>query len=181
MHIILDRDGVINKDSDAYIKSPDEWFALPGCLAAIARFTQAGWKIAVATNQSGIGRGMYSEEILKAIHEKLLQAVAREGGVIDFIVFCPHIPQDDCECRKPKPGLVRKIKQYWGISLEGVPFVGDSIRDLQAGVALGCQPILVETGKGISARHQLADYPALSHTLCYADLSAVADALLPKS
>lgn len=146
--IILDRDGVINHDSDQFIKSPDEWKPLPGSLEAIARLTQAGYRIVVATNQSGVGRGLFDMPTLNAIHEKMHKACAQVGGRIDAVFFCPHAADSDCECRKPKSGMIREIAERYAMDLKGVPSVGDSLRDLEASSRLGAQPILVLTGKG---------------------------------
>lgn len=172
--IILDRDGVINHDSDAYIKSVDEWQPLPGAIAAIARLHRAGWTIAVATNQSGLARGYYDEAELHAMHDKLRALLAGQGADIGLIAFCPHGPDDGCDCRKPNTGLLLQIAEHYQTSLTGVWFVGDSLRDLQAAVAVEAQPVLVTTGKGeVTARKEL---PA--GTLVFHDLAAVADALL---
>jgi D-glycero-D-manno-heptose 1,7-bisphosphate phosphatase len=146
--IILDRDGVINEDSDEYIKSPDEWHALPGSLAAIARLHQAGWTIAVASNQSGLARGYFDTTTLAAIHQKLRRELAALGGAIDAFFVCPHGPDDGCLCRKPLPGLFQDIADRYDVSLAQVPAIGDSLRDLQASAALGCQPWVVQTGNG---------------------------------
>ncbi len=146
--IILDRDGVINQDSDSYVKTVDEWIPLPGSLEAIVRLNQAGYHVVVATNQSGIGRGYYDLATLDAIHQKMHQLLGKLGGHVDGIMFCPHTPDDNCECRKPKTGMYREIARRWGISLEGVPVIGDSHRDLEAAVAVGGKAILVKTGKG---------------------------------
>jgi D-glycero-D-manno-heptose 1,7-bisphosphate phosphatase len=146
--IILDRDGVINFDSDAYIKSPDEWKPIPGSLEAIARLNQAGYHVVVATNQSGIGRGLFEMATLNAIHEKMHRALAGVGGRIDAVFFCPHAQDADCRCRKPKPGLFEEIASRLNVSMQGVPSVGDALRDLQATAAVGGRPILVLTGKG---------------------------------
>jgi D-glycero-D-manno-heptose 1,7-bisphosphate phosphatase len=146
--IILDRDGVINYDSDQYIKSPEEWRPIPGSLDAVARLTQWGWRVVVATNQSGVGRGLFEMDTLNAIHDKMLRAAAHAGGRIDSIFFCPHTNADKCSCRKPKPGMLKEIAQRYNLDLAGVPAIGDSLRDLQAAVAVGAQPILVLTGKG---------------------------------
>ena len=150
--IILDRDGVINFDSDAYIKRPEEWKAIPGSLEAIALLTQAGYHVAVATNQAGVGRGLFEMATLNAIHDKMHRAVGLAGGRIDAVFYCPHAQEADCSCRKPKPGLLEEIARRFGISLEGVPSIGDSLRDLQAAAAVGAQPILVLTGKGTKTR-----------------------------
>lgn len=145
---ILDRDGVINHDSDAYVKSPDEWVPIPGSLEAIARLSQAGWKVVVASNQSGLARGLFSTETLNAIHAKLRHELAQLGGHVDAIFVCPHGPDDGCECRKPKPGMFIDIARRYDTSLQDVPAVGDSWRDLQAAASAGCSPWLVMTGNG---------------------------------
>lgn len=147
--VILDRDGVINEDSDAYIKTPDEWQAVPGSLAAIARLSRAGWRVVVASNQSGLARGYFSMDTLNAIHAKMRRELAQAGGHLDAIFVCPHGPDDGCRCRKPAPGLFEDIARRYDVNLAGVPTVGDSLRDLQAAVQLGCKPWLVRTGKGL--------------------------------
>jgi D-glycero-D-manno-heptose 1,7-bisphosphate phosphatase len=146
--VVLDRDGVINVDSDAFIKSPDEWVAIPGSLEAIARLNQAGYRVAIASNQSGIGRGLFDMAALNAMHEKMNRAAATVGGRIDAVFFCPHTQEDECECRKPKPGMLQQIVERFEIDPADTPMVGDSLRDLQAGAALGFAPHLVLTGKG---------------------------------
>lgn len=146
--IILDRDGVINVDSDAFIKTPDEWAPIPGSLEAIARLNQAGYRVAVASNQSGIGRGLFDMAALNAMHVKMNRAAAAVGGRIDAVFFCPHTAEDHCECRKPKPGLLKMIIERFEIDPAVTPVVGDALRDLQAGVALGFPTHLVLTGKG---------------------------------
>ncbi|MDR5770569.1 MULTISPECIES: D-glycero-beta-D-manno-heptose 1,7-bisphosphate 7-phosphatase [unclassified Caballeronia] len=146
--VILDRDGVINVDSDAFIKSPDEWVAIPGSLEAIARLNQAGFRVAIASNQSGIGRGLFDMAALNAMHQKMNRATAAVGGRIDAIFFCPHTAEDQCDCRKPKPGMLQQIIERFEIDPEDTPVVGDSLRDLQAGAALGFPLHLVLTGKG---------------------------------
>ncbi|NMG43556.1 D-glycero-beta-D-manno-heptose 1,7-bisphosphate 7-phosphatase [Aromatoleum toluvorans] len=168
--IILDRDGVINYDSDQFIKSPDEWKPLPGSLEAIARLNQWGWRVVVASNQSGVGRGLFGMDTLNAINEKMVKSLAQVGGRLDAIFFCPHSADSTCDCRKPKPGLFLQIAERFNVSLDRVPAVGDSLRDLQAGAAVGCKPYLVLTGKGMKTR----DDPALPEgTLIYPDLAAV--------
>ncbi|SAK44678.1 D,D-heptose 1,7-bisphosphate phosphatase [Caballeronia fortuita] len=146
--VILDRDGVINVDSDAFIKSPDEWVAIPGSLEAIARLNQSGYRVAIASNQSGIGRGLFDMAALNAMHQKMNRAVAAVGGRIDAVFFCPHTAEDQCECRKPRPGMLQQIIERFEIDPEDTPVVGDSLRDLQAGAALGFPVHLVLTGKG---------------------------------
>ncbi|CAH2786909.1 MAG: Histidinol-phosphatase (EC [uncultured Caballeronia sp.] len=146
--VILDRDGVINVDSDAFIKSPDEWVAIPGSLEAIARLNQAGYRVAIASNQSGIGRCLFDMAALNAMHEKMNRAAAAVGGRIDAVFFCPHTQEDECECRKPKPGMLQQIVERFEIDPADTPMVGDSLRDLQAGATLGFELHLVLNGKG---------------------------------
>ncbi|QGD71659.1 D-glycero-beta-D-manno-heptose 1,7-bisphosphate 7-phosphatase [Bordetella holmesii] len=150
--IILDRDGVINRDSDAFVKSPDEWVALPGSLEAIARLSQSGWRVVVATNQSGLARGLFDMDTLNAIHIKMRRQLAALGGSIDAIFLCPHGPEDGCACRKPRPGMMHDIALRYDADLNGVPAVGDSLRDLQASASAGCSPWLVLTGNGEKTR-----------------------------
>lgn len=150
--IILDRDGVINYDSAQFIKNPEEWKPIPGSLEAIARLNQAGYRVVVATNQSGIGRGLFDMPMLNAIHDKMHKACALVGARIDAVFFCPHTSESNCECRKPKSGMMEEIATRYNVSLAGVPAVGDSLRDLQAAAALGAQPYLVLTGKGMKAK-----------------------------
>lgn len=172
---ILDRDGVINVDSDAFVKSPEEWLPLPGALEAIARLHHAGWRVFVATNQSGIARGLFSEAALAAIHEKMRAALGALGATIDGIVVCPHGPDDGCACRKPNPGLYLEIAELSGQRLRGVPIIGDSYRDLEAACAVGARPILVRTGKG---ERTLTAHPELANGEVYDDLAAAVDTLL---
>ena len=176
--VILDRDGVINHDSDRYIKSADEWVPLPGSVEAIAKLCRHGFRVAVATNQSGLGRGYFSSAELTAMHDKLRSLVAAAGGEIAGIFYCPHTPGDGCECRKPAPGLLDQIARAFALdSLQGIPVVGDSIRDLQAGAARHCQPILVRTGKGQDAERKLDKYPELATVPVFDNLAAAADYL----
>jgi D-glycero-D-manno-heptose 1,7-bisphosphate phosphatase len=172
--LILDRDGVINYDSDAYIKSVAEWLPLPGAISAIADLSKAGWTVAVATNQSGLARGYYDEHALEAMHAQLRKLVAEQGGAVGLIVHCPHGPDDGCTCRKPKPGMLQSIAAHYRVTLAGVWFVGDSLGDLHAAVTVDCQPVLVKTGKGM--RTVGKDLPP--GTLIYEDLAAVAAQLL---
>lgn len=146
--VILDRDGVINHDSDHYIKSPEEWKPIPGSLEAIARLNQAGYRIVVATNQSGLARGLFDMATLNAIHQKMIDALAHHGGMLDAIFFCPHSNEARCNCRKPSAGMFEEIRRRYNISLDQVPAVGDSLRDLTAAAKVGARPILVLTGKG---------------------------------
>lgn len=172
--LILDRDGVINYDSDAYIKTLEEWIPIPGAIEAIARLSRAGWTVAVATNQSGLARGYYDQAALEAMHARLRQLVAEQGGEIGLIVHCPHGPDDGCDCRKPAPGMLKAIAAHYGVALAGVWFVGDSSGDLAAARAVGCQPVLVKTGKG----QQILAKPLPAGTLVFDDLAAVAAELL---
>lgn len=176
--IILDRDGVINYDSDAFIKTPDEWLPIPRSLEAIAQLNAANIKVAVASNQSGIGRGLISPEALTAIHQKMFCALKDVNGYIDYLVFCPHLPEANCTCRKPKPGLLQNISEYFNYPLTNVPVIGDAWRDLQAAQAVHAKPILVLTGKGESTRQtHSAD---LNHILIYLDLAAAVTEILSK-
>lgn len=146
--IILDRDGVINQDSDDYVKSADEWEPIPGSIEAIAQLSKAGYTVAVATNQSGISRGFFDAYELAAMHQKMCNLVEEEGGQINGVFFCPHGPDDDCECRKPKIGLIKQIECEFGTNADHIPFVGDSAKDLLCAKLAGCKPVLVRTGKG---------------------------------
>ncbi len=173
--IILDRDGVINEDSDAYIKSPAEWVPIPGSLEAIARLNHEGWRVVVASNQSGIARGLFDIDTLLRIHAKMTLALAQLGGVIDAVFFCPHGPDDHCRCRKPKPGLLEDISARLHIDLRGIPVVGDARRDIEAALEVGALPILVRTGKG---QHTIANGTGLVDVPVFDNLAGVADALL---
>lgn len=176
--IILDRDGVINHDSDAFIKSPDEWKPIPGSLEAIARLNQADYQVAVCTNQSGIARGLFDMSTLNAINLKMHEAAQVFGASIDAIFFCPHRAEDNCDCRKPKAGMLVEIAKRYNISLRGVPTVGDSLRDLQAGYSMGCVPYLVLTGKGKKTQETGGVPPG---TTVLPNLAAVVDKLLAKT
>ena len=173
--IILDRDGVINYDSDQYIKSPDEWRPIPGSLEAIARLNHAGFRVVVATNQSGLGRGLFDMATLIAINEKMHRSLAQAGGRIDAVFYCPHAADSACDCRKPKPGMFAEIGNRFGVELTGVPCVGDSVRDLQAAAAIEAQPILVLSGKG---EKTLRDGNFPDNTIIFPDLAFAATALL---
>lgn len=174
--VILDRDGVINRDSDEFIKSPAEWLPIDGSLEAIGMLSAAGFDVAVATNQSGIGRKLLDRPTLAAIHEKMRQAASEKGGDISKIAFCPHHPDDNCDCRKPKPGLLLDLSRQFGVPLINVPVIGDSARDIAAARAVNARPILVLTGNGISAAKTLdADGESVEQ---YPDLMAVARCLI---
>ncbi|MES3025114.1 MAG: D-glycero-beta-D-manno-heptose 1,7-bisphosphate 7-phosphatase [Pseudomonadota bacterium] len=173
--IILDRDGVINHDSPAFIKSPAEWIPIPGSLEAIARLNQAGYRVVVASNQSGIARELFDMQILNAIHHKMHTQAQQLGADIDAIFFCPHAAIDNCDCRKPKAGMFEEIAKRFKVSLKGVPTVGDSLRDLQAGYISGCMPYLVLTGKG-QKTHETGGLPP--GTQVFPDLATMVNVLL---
>ena len=166
--VVLDRDGVINFDSDQYIKSPSEWRPIPGSIEAIARMHQNGFRIAVATNQSGIGRGLFDMATLNAINDKMMELVFRQGGRIDALFFCPHTADEQCECRKPRTGMLLEIAARFHADLKAVPCVGDSLKDLQAAETVGAQPMLVLTGKG---RKTQADGGLPKKVLVFEDLA----------
>jgi len=173
--VILDRDGVINEDSDSFIKDPDEWRPIPGSLEAIARLNHGGYHVVLATNQSGVGRGLFEVSTLNAIHDKMHRALAHMGGRIDAIFFCPHAQESNCNCRKPKAGLLEEIAHRFSMDLEGVPCIGDSLRDLQAAAAVGAIPMLVLTGKGERTQKE-GNFPP--GTLVYRDLAEAARAIV---
>ena len=175
--IILDRDGVINLDSDNYIKSASEWHPIPGSMEAIARLNQSGYRVVIATNQAGIARGLFDVRTLNLIHNKLHQTAQACGAHIDAIFFCPHAADEDCGCRKPKPGMLHAIGQRYDVNLKNIAFVGDSLRDLQAGFSVGSKPYLVKTGKGTKTLDKGGLPPG---TTIFQDLAAVVDALLER-
>ena len=174
--VILDRDGTINHDSEHYIKSLDEWRPLKGSLEAIARLTQAGYRIVVATNQSGIARGLFSTRTLLDIHEALQRAAVQAGGRIDAFFFCPHAADAACQCRKPQPGMLLEVARRFNIALKDTYMVGDGLRDVQAAAAAGARPVLVLTGKGQKTQAE-GNLPPL--TQVFADLAAFAEHLAP--
>lgn len=179
--VILDRDGVINQDSDEYIKSPDEWLPIPGSLEAIARLCRADYRVVVVTNQSGIARGLFDARTLNQIHRKMVTLLHDKGGKLEAIFFCPHGPDDDCNCRKPATGMFEELSARLGLRLDGVPMVGDSIRDLKPARALNALPVLVKTGKGQKSLGTLrasAEVEASQDIPVYKDLAAFTDDLL---
>ncbi len=176
--IILDRDGVINEDSDSFIKNPLEWIELPGAIEAIRLLNCSNWTVAIATNQSGVSRGLFDEQMLNSIHQKMFESLASKNAKIDFLAYCPHGPDDLCDCRKPMPGLYNKISEYFQCSLHNVPVIGDSSRDLEAAVAVGAHPILVLTGKGMKTMTS-KNYPL--GTTIYPDLLTAVQCLLTSS
>jgi D-glycero-D-manno-heptose 1,7-bisphosphate phosphatase len=176
--VILDRDGVINFDSDQFIKNPAEWKPIPGSLEAIAQLNQAGYHVVVASNQSGVGRGLFDMSMLNAIHAKMHKLVSLAGGRIDAVFFCPHAADSKCNCRKPKPGLFQEIAVRLHRDLRGVPAIGDSLRDLQAALAVGASPMLVKTGKGVRTLEGGQMPPG---TPVYEDLADAVRALLAEA
>jgi D-glycero-D-manno-heptose 1,7-bisphosphate phosphatase len=179
--IILDRDGTINCDSDEFVKTPEEWLPLPGALEAIAQLNHAGWHVVIASNQSGLGRGLFDVAALNAMHAKMHKLLTAAGGRVDAVFYCPHSPEESCLCRKPLPGLFEQIGTRFGVPLLGVPTAGDSLRDLQAGAAAGCEPHLILTGK--SAVYQNGGSPEglPEGTRLHRDLLAFADFILERS
>ena len=175
--IVLDRDGVINHDSDSFIKSPDEFLPLSGSIEAIADLSSAGYRVAVATNQSGLARGLFDAATLAAIHNKLIGLVEGQGGKIDGIFICPHGPGENCRCRKPATGLLEQVEAAFGCKLRDCWFIGDSLRDLLAARNHGCRPVLVRTGNG-SRTENLLENNDLAKTLVFDDLCLAASALL---
>lgn len=181
--IILDRDGVINHDSPDYIKSAAEWIPIDGSIEAIARLHKAGFTVVVATNQAGLARGKFELDDLEAMHEKLTQLVEEQGAELGAIFYCPHHPDDKCKCRKPLPGMLDAIEAEFNTSVESCYFVGDSLRDLQAGIAKGCKPVLVKTGNGETTLAQLqnaelAEAVTLAQVQVFDNLSAAADFII---
>jgi D-glycero-D-manno-heptose 1,7-bisphosphate phosphatase len=173
--VILDRDGVINEESQDYIKSESEWIPIEGSIEAISRLCQADYRVVVVTNQSGIARGLLSIENLHAIHQRMQQTVAESGGRIDAIFICPHKPDDDCDCRKPRPGMLHSIMDRLDTELTGVPLVGDSLRDVQSAMGVGAKPVLVRTGHGLRTLEQNRH---LENVAVFDNLAAFTDDLL---
>ena len=173
--IVLDRDGVINRESSTFIRNPAEWLPLPGSVQAIADLTAAGFEVVVATNQSGVGRGLFTAATLAAIHERMTKTIEAAGGKLAGIFFCPHRPEDNCECRKPRAGLMRQIEAQFGTSLRDQPVIGDSCRDLQAAWAVGARAMLVRTGNGAVTEGRL---DADKTVEVFPDLAAAATTLI---
>jgi D-glycero-D-manno-heptose 1,7-bisphosphate phosphatase len=181
--VILGRDGILNEFREGHVTAPEEWVPVPGALEAVARLNHAGWHVVVATNQSGIGRGMIDMSAVNAVHARMHQLLQAQGGRIDAVFFCPHTPEDQCDCRKPKPGLLQDIGRRYGIALQNVPVVGDTLRDLQAASAAGCEPHLVLSGRATGlageALQHLLDQAAGAQV--HTHLGAFVDALLSRS
>ncbi|MBS1270242.1 MAG: D-glycero-beta-D-manno-heptose-1,7-bisphosphate 7-phosphatase [Gammaproteobacteria bacterium] len=175
--VILDRDGVINQDSSRHIKTPEQWDPIPGSLEAIARLCRAEYRVAIITNQSGVGRGLYSLDTMNKINMRMFELIRRKGGEVDALLFCPHAPDTGCECRKPKPGLFHELARRSKVNLARTPAVGDSVRDLEAAVAAGARPVLVRTGKGIETLDaiQRSDDERIRQVSVYDDLAAFVD------
>jgi len=178
--VILDRDGTINEDSADYVKSPEEWTPLPGALEAIARLNHSGWHVVIASNQSGLGRGLFDVSTLNAMHAKMHGLLADVGARIDAVFYCPHAPDAACHCRKPEPGLLEQIGERYGIDLHGVPMVGDTVIDLLGAVTVGCEPHLVLTGKGALYQGRTLPDNFPKETRMHADLAAFADFLIAR-
>ncbi|MBV8619684.1 MAG: D-glycero-beta-D-manno-heptose 1,7-bisphosphate 7-phosphatase [Curvibacter sp.] len=173
--VILDRDGTINESSEEFVKTPEEWHPLPGVLEAIARLNHAGFQVVVVSNQGGLGRGLFDMAQVNAMHAKMHKLLAAAGGRVEAVFFCPHGPEEECRCRMPSPGLFEQIAERYGIHLQGVPMAGDSLRDLQAGAAAGCEPHLVLTGLGAQWRDQVLPDTFPAGTRTHADVGAFAD------
>jgi D-glycero-D-manno-heptose 1,7-bisphosphate phosphatase len=178
--IILGRDGILNEYREDHVKAPEEWVPVPGALEAVARLNHAGWHVVVATNQSGIGRGMIDMASVNAIHARMMQLLHEQGGRLDAVFFCPHTPEDACTCRKPLPGMMRDIAHRYGVDLEHVPMASDTLRDLQAAEAAGCEPHLVLTGRAAALDEQVLAHirQQVVGAAVHADLGAFADHLL---
>ncbi len=177
--IILDRDGVINQDSDAYIKSPDEWVPIPGSLEAIAKLNRAGYTVTVASNQSGLSRGYFDLQTLSAMHHKMDDMLSQLGGRVEGVFFCPHAPRDKCACRKPQPGLLLDISRRFSAPLNDVFYIGDTLSDLRCAQQAGAKPVLVKTGKGERTLLE-KDANGFDDVPVYSDLAEAVDALLDK-
>jgi D-glycero-D-manno-heptose 1,7-bisphosphate phosphatase len=180
--IILGRDGILNEFREDHIKSPDEWVPVPGALEAVARLNHAGWHVVVATNQSGIGRGMIDMATVNAVHAQMMRSLQGFGGRIDAVFFCPHTPDDGCDCRKPLPGMAREIGRRYGVDLRQVPMVGETLRDLQAARAAGCEPHLVRSGraKALDAAQLASLLEQVPGTFVHSDLGELATHLLER-
>ena len=182
MHIklvILDRDGTINRASDEFVKSPEEWEPLPGALEAIGRLNHAGYHVVLATNQSGLGRGLFDIAALNSVHAHMMKALSAHGGRVDAVFYCPHAPDEGCHCRKPEPGLLEQIAERYGVDLLAVPYIGDSLRDMQAAASAGCQPHLVCTGRHPDLKGTVGTPSGFPEgTQVHDDLAACVDHLL---
>lgn len=176
--IVLDRDGVINRDADDFIKSVAEWVPLPGSIEAIAKLSQAGYNLVVATNQSGLGRGLFDLDDLEAMHRKMENLIQDAGGNLAGIFYCPHTPQDNCNCRKPRSGLFDSIEVEFACDLSGAYAVGDSLRDLEVAIKKNCRPILVLTGKGKKTQEQIRSKQAFKDIPVFANLQAFTQHLI---
>ena len=178
--VILDRDGTINEERAEFVESPEDWRPLPGALEAVAKLNHAGWHVVVASNQAGLGRGLFEVAMLNAIQAKMHKMLAAVGARVDAVFYCPHAPDEACHCRKPKPGLFEQIGERYGIELFGTPSVGDAVEDLVAGVAAGCEPHLVLTGQGAAYRGHALPQAFPQGTLVHEDLAAFAEFLIAR-
>ncbi|MBX3599645.1 MAG: D-glycero-beta-D-manno-heptose 1,7-bisphosphate 7-phosphatase [Rubrivivax sp.] len=180
--VILGRDGILNEYREAHVTAPEEWVPVPGALEAVARLNHAGWHVVVATNQAGIGRGMIDMAAINAVHAHMNQQLMAQGARVDAVFFCPHTPEEGCDCRKPRPGMLLDIGRRYGVDLRGVPLVGDTLRDLQAAVAAGCEPHLVLSGRaaGLGDEQLRQTISQVPGTRVHADLAAFADFLMQR-
>lgn len=175
--VILDRDGVINEDTGDFIKVPEQWVPVPGSLEAIARLRRAEYRVVIITNQSAVGRGLFTIDMMNKVHMRMFELIRQKGGEVDALLFCPHAPESGCGCRKPEPGLFHELARRLKVNLTGIPAVGDSLRDLRAAIAAGAQPVLVRTGKGeqtVEAVRQCGD-ERLNQVPVYDDLASFVD------
>ncbi|MEW6694689.1 D-glycero-beta-D-manno-heptose-1,7-bisphosphate 7-phosphatase [Tepidimonas thermarum] len=178
--VVIDRDGTLNRDPEDFLHGPQDWQPLPGALEAVARLNQAGWRVVIASNQSGLGRGLFDVETLNAVHARMHKALAQAGGRIEAVFFCPHAPEDACDCRKPAPGLLLQIAQRYGVPPSQLVVVGDSVRDVGAGVAAGCDTHLVLTGQSAVHRNGTRPPDLPPGVTVHDDLLAFADALIAR-
>lgn len=172
--VMIDRDGVINEDSTEFVKSVAEWRPIAGSLEAIAALHRAGWRVAVVTNQSGVGRGLYDAATLARIHEHMRERVRAAGGELAGVYYCPHVPEDHCACRKPQPGMFRQLERELGVAVAGAPYIGDRLSDVEAAEAVGARPLLVRTGSGAATEALLGP----RRVAVFDDLAAAARSLL---
>ena len=178
--IILDRDGTINEEHEDFIKSPEEWIPLPGALEAVAKLNHAGWRTIIASNQSGLGRGLFDVAALNAMHAKMNKLLTAMGGRMDAVFYCPHTPSDNCSCRKPLPGLFEQIIERTGVDARTIPSAGDSLRDMEAAAAAGCEPHLVLTGNALHLRGQSLPVTYPANTIMHQDIAAFADFVIAR-
>ena len=180
--IILGRDGILNEYRDDHVKAPAEWVPIPGALEAVSRLNHAGWHAVVATNQAGIGRGMIDMASVNLIHAHMNKLMQAQGARLDAVFFCPHTPEEQCDCRKPLPGMMLEIGERYGVDLDHVPVAADTLRDLQAAHAAGCEPHLVRTGRAAQLDDAVVEQwcKQVPGVRVHADLSAMAEQLIAR-